>query len=273
MAEQPAAPGTWDEDPSGVSILLATGRARHDLLVIADPAMLGVLDSAWGRPSARVRLSFLPGVCAPVGPGQEDALVSYERDGLSVLVARGRTSPIEGKPARTTTALARIVGAAGVRAALLVARASSLGAAAPGDLLAIGDHINLSCAPLFPADEIVSAAWDEALTARLARMRGVRGMGVVALTPGPMRPTPAEARVLAGMGADAAVTDTVAEGMTLAAAGVPTAALAVIDEVLAEPAAQPSGRRAAPASTSRLQRPAATVVLDAIETVLGGLRA
>lgn len=273
MAQPPAAPATWDEDPSGVSILLATGRARHDLLVVADPALLSVLDSAWGRPSARVRLSFLPGVSAPVTSGQEDALVSYDRDGLSILVARGRTSPIEGKPARSNTALARIVGAAGVRAALLVARASSLGAAAPGDLLAIGDHINLSCAPLFPADQIISAGWDEALTSRLARLRGVRGMGVVALTPGPMRPTPAEARVLAGMGADAAVTDTVAEGMTLAAAGVPTAALAVIDEVLTESTAQPSGRRAAPASTSRLQRPAATVVLDAVEALLAVLRA
>ena len=184
MAQPPAAPATWDEDPSGVSILLATGRARHDLLVVADPALLSVLDSAWGRPSARVRLSFLPGVSAPVTSGQEDALVSYDRDGLSILVARGRTSPIEGKPARSNTALARIVGAAGVRAALLVARASSLGAAAPGDLLAIGDHINLSCAPLFPADQIISAGWDEALTSRLARLRGVRGMGVVALTPG-----------------------------------------------------------------------------------------
>lgn len=273
MAQPPAAPGTWDEDPSGVSILLATGRARHDLLVVADPALLSMLDSTWGRPSARVRLSFLPGVSAPVIEGQEDALVSYDRDGLSVLVARGRTSPIEGRPARSSTALARIVGAAGVRAALLVARASSLGAAAPGDLLAIGDHINLSCAPLFPADQIITAGWDEALTSRLARLRGVRGMGVVALTPGPMRPTAAEARVLAGMGADAAVTDTVAEGMTLAAAGVPTTGLAVIDEVLAESAAQPSGRRAAPASTSRLQRPAATVVLDAVETLLAGLRA
>ena len=44
MAQQPAPPGTWDEDPDGASILLATGRARHDLLVIAEPAFLRDLD-------------------------------------------------------------------------------------------------------------------------------------------------------------------------------------------------------------------------------------
>mgnify|MGYP000703874921 CR=1 FL=1 len=38
MSVQPA--GTWDEDPDGASILLATGRARHDLLVIAEPASI-----------------------------------------------------------------------------------------------------------------------------------------------------------------------------------------------------------------------------------------
>ena len=81
--------GTWDEDPQGVSLLLATGRVRHDLLVIAEPALLTELDEAWGRPASRVRLSFLPGVRAPGGAGQEDALVIYEKDGLGVFIADG----------------------------------------------------------------------------------------------------------------------------------------------------------------------------------------
>ena len=44
MVQQSAPPGNWDEDPDGASILLATGRARHDLLVIAEPAFLRDLD-------------------------------------------------------------------------------------------------------------------------------------------------------------------------------------------------------------------------------------
>ena len=150
MATSPAAAGTWDEDPAGASIVLATGRARHDLLVIAEPALLTDLDDAWGRPASRVRLSFLPGVSAPGSSGQEDSLMSYDRGGLGVLVARGRTCLFEGRAARRTTAFARIAAGAGVRAALLVGRASSLGSPELGDLLAMGDHLNLSGPPLFP---------------------------------------------------------------------------------------------------------------------------
>ncbi|CAM3060680.1 hypothetical protein ACSL103130_11130 [Actinomyces slackii] len=267
---QPVPRGAWSGDPADTSILVATGRSRHDLFVVAEPAMLTSLDASWGPPLRSVRLSSLPGVSAPATAGQEDSLVAYRRDGLSVLIARGRTSPLEGKPADLTTALAQMVGARGVRAALLLTRATSLGAAVPGDLLAVGDHLNLSGAALFSAERTMSGAWHGGLTARLGRLRGVRGTGVVALIPGPMRPTPAEARILDGMGADAVVFDTVAEGMALAARGVPTTALAVIDDAVASPGSQPSGRRAA-APDPRLRRPAASVVLDAVETVLATL--
>ena len=167
MAQQSVPLGTWDEDPDGASILLATGRARHDLLVIAEPAFLRDLDQVWGRPSARVRLSFLPGVHAPSAPGQEDALMSYERGGLGVLVARGRTSLYEGESVRSTTALARIASGARLRAALLVNRATPLrgsgdvaGGAAPGQVRVVSDHLNLSGGPLFSATGMVSASWD-----------------------------------------------------------------------------------------------------------------
>jgi len=78
----------WDDDPDGASILLATGRPHHDLLVIAEPFFLTELGDAWGRPSFSVRLSFLPGVAAPGAADQEDSLQTYEHDGFSVLIAR-----------------------------------------------------------------------------------------------------------------------------------------------------------------------------------------
>jgi len=116
----------WDDDPDGASILLATGRPQHDLLVIAEPFFLTELREAWGRPVSSVRLSFLPGVSAPELDGQEDALQSYEHDGFGVLIARGRTNLFEGQPVRSTTAFARTA-AARVRAAPLVTRATSVG--------------------------------------------------------------------------------------------------------------------------------------------------
>ena len=100
-----------------------------------------------------MRLSVLPGVSAPGLAGQEDSLHSYKRDGFSVLIARGRTTLFEGKPARRTTAFARTV-AARVRAALLVTRATGLGGADVGDFLPAGDHLNLAGAPL-------SSIWED----------------------------------------------------------------------------------------------------------------
>ena len=162
MTPEPAT-APWDDDPDGASILLATGRPQHDLLVIAEPFFLTELREAWGRPASSVRLSFLPGVSAPELDGQEDALQSYEHDGFGVLIARGRTNLFEGKPVRSTTALARTA-AARVRAALLVTRATSVGGAEFKDFLPIGDHLNFAGTPLFPARGVVEAAWDEDLT-------------------------------------------------------------------------------------------------------------
>ena len=271
MVQQSAPPGIWDEDPDGASILLATGRARHDLLVIAEPAFLRDLDQAWGRPSARVRLSFLPGVQAPGAPGQEDALMSYERGGLGVLVARGRTSMYEGEAARSATALARIASGARLRAALLVTRATPLrgsgdvaGGAAPGQVRVVSDHLNLSGGPLFQATGMVSASWDANLTERLGRLRGVSGSAVAALVPGPLRPSPAESRVLASMGADVAVTDSVAEAMALASRGVSVSALTYLD-------APAAGGNLGQAQLSLRQ--ASGVALAAVEEVLRSLQA
>ena len=275
MTAQPKT-APWDDDPAGASILLATGRPQHDLLVIAEPFFLTELREAWGRPASSVRLSFLPGVSAPSLTGLEDSLQSYEHDGLSILIARGRTSLFEGKPTRRTTAFARTA-AARVRAALLITRATGLGGVEPGDFLPVGDHLNLAGAPLFPALGVIEAAWDEDLTARLSALDGVREPGVLALAPGPLRPTRAEAGVLAALGADGVVTDSVAEAMALASRGVRVAGLAYVDAIADQSAERPvtTGRRAehrAGAHSAGLIRvPAPDVVRAAVETVLTGL--
>lgn len=274
MPSQPSSP-TWDEDPTGASIVLATGRRRHDLLVIAEPALLTELDEAWGRPTSRVPLSLLPGVSAPGARGYEDMLYSFDRGDLGVLVARGRTVAFEGKPARRTTSLARIAAGAGVRAAVLVARATSLGAAQPGDFLAVADHMALGSGPLFASGALVEAAWDTHLTDLACQVEGVRGAAVAALQAGPVRTTPAEAGFLAAAGADIAVTDTVAEAMALAARGVAVTGLAYVDRQVAGlvPSRRSGGRRAAePTPSPATRRPATHVVRGVVEAVEESLR-
>ena len=263
----------WDDDPDGASILLATGRPHHDLLLIAEPFFLTELGDAWGRPSFSVRLSFLPGVAAPGAADQEDSLQTYEHDGFSVLIARGRTSLYEGRSARRTTSFARTA-AARVRTALLVTRATGLGGVV-GDFLPVGDHLSLTGAPLFPANEPAEASWDEALTARLAALDSVREPGVLALVPGPLRPTRAEAGVLAALGADGVVTDSVAEAMVLASRGVRVAALAYVDAVAEGRHAagrRSAGQHAGAHSAGLTRVPAPDVVRAAMETILTAVR-
>lgn len=266
----------WEEDPDGASILLATGRARHDLLVVAEPALLEDLELDWGQPQASLPLSFLPGVSAPGNSTQADELRSYDRDGVGVLVACGRTSLFEGKPNNRVTALARIAAGAGVRAALLVTRAAALNEAPLGSFLPVADHLNFSGLPLFNANTLVESHWDEALAQQLSTLPGVLEPAVVALVPGPVKPTRAEAAWIAGSWAEAIVTDTVAEAAALSCRGVRVGALALVDAHAGESgkrvAGRRSGRRAVSTTTQtdgipQLQPPA-KVVADAVEMLV-----
>ena len=62
-----------------------TGAARHDLLVVLGSGSAAALEE-WGPPSSSMPLSHLPGVPAPLAPGHQDLLASYERDGRRVLL-------------------------------------------------------------------------------------------------------------------------------------------------------------------------------------------
>ena len=138
------------------------------------------------------------------------------------------------------------------------------GGTASGQVRVVADHLNVSGGSLFPAAGMVSAGWDARLTERLENLRGVSGSSVVALVPGPLRPSPAESRALASLGADAAVTDSVAEAMVLASRGVAVSALTYLD-------APAAGGNLGRAQLSLRQ--ASGVTLAAVEEILRSLRA
>ncbi|QQM67233.1 nucleoside phosphorylase-I family protein [Actinomyces weissii] len=262
----------WEDDPDGASILLATGRARHDLLVVAEPAFLTEVDAEWGRPMTRARLSFLPGVAVPGVRGQADDLRSYERDGMGILVARGRSAIFEGKSSHRILALARLAASARVRGALLVGRATSLGEPRVGEVLPVADHVNLTGAPLFTSKGRVRTGWDEGC---LKAVSGIEGMGAptgVALVPGPTLPTPLEARVLSGLGVDAAVTDSVAEAMLLCSRGARVAGLAIVDSQVSSSSGYRGKRASVRPERAETVADPTVLVLAAIEAMMRSLR-
>ena len=97
----------------------------------------------------------------------------------------------------------------------------------------------------------------------MEHLSGVSGSAVVALVPGPLRPSPAEARVMASLGADAAVTDSVAEAMALASRDVAVVSLVYLE-------APAAGGNLGQAQTSLRQ--ASGVALAAVEDVLRSLQ-
>ena len=187
---------------------------------------------------------------APPGIWDEDP------DGASILLAEGR--PQAWSRSR------RKAGSAMTRRSWRARPGDVAGGSAPGQVRVVADHLNVSGGSLFLAPGMVSAGWDATLTERLGGLRGVSGSSVVALVPGPLRPSPAESRALTSLGADAAVTDSVAEAMVLASRGVAVSALTYLD-------APAAGGNLGRAQLSLRQ--ASGVTLAAVEEILRGLRA
>ncbi|WP_067779934.1 hypothetical protein [Actinomyces vulturis] len=225
-------PSSWDDDPAGASLLIATGRARHNMLVMSEHTFLIDLFEAWGTPESSIRSSFLPGVSAPTAPGHCDQLRSYERDGLTYLIAQGFTTAYEGKAVRRVNAIPRLAAAGQPDAAVIVVRATSLGEAPIGSILPVADHLML--APhMVPTDiNLHSVEWNKAIR-RAAQHTHAAGPDVIAaLWAGAVKPGHAESRVLISMGADIVIHDGLPQALTLMSAGVPVLLLAVVDSVI-----------------------------------------
>lgn len=204
---------------------------RPDALVVLGSGLASALDEAWGAPVAAVALGDVPGLVPPVADGHGGDLLAYERRGSVVLVATGRTHLYEGLGPRPVTALARAAAAAGISRAILTNANGCLRPWVLGEVMVITDHVNLSGASPFvgPLFLDVSAVWDGPMTDAL---RGVcQREGVYAILRGPEYQTPAETRILAGLGVDCVGMSTVMEAMTLHALGVRVAGMSVVSDL------------------------------------------
>jgi purine-nucleoside phosphorylase len=92
-----------------------------------------------------VSFGELPGLPRATVPGHEGRLVLGELSGVPVLAQQGRLHAYEGHDAATVAFPARVLGVLGARALVLT---NAAGAAnpklAPGDLMRITDHLNLT---------------------------------------------------------------------------------------------------------------------------------
>lgn len=167
----------------------------------------------------------ITGMVASTVVGHPGRLVCGTLHGVPVVAMQGRIHPYEGHSLAQVVLGVRVMAQLGARTLVVTNAAGGVDASlAPGSLLVISDHINLSglnCligpndAELGPRFPDMSEAYDAGLRAlahETAQAEGIAlGEGIYAGVLGPSYETPAEVRMLRMMGASAVGMSTVQE--------------------------------------------------------------
>ncbi len=208
---------------------------------LGPPRLAAVLGSGLGGvvelldPERRLRLAYrdIPHVPGASVEGHAGELVAGTVRGTPAIVLSGRAHPYEGYSHREATLLLRAVLALGVETLVLTNAAGGLNPAFdPGDVMLIGDHINLSgdnpllgpnldrFGPRFPA---MADAYDPELRRAAGEAAERTGIalreGVYVMLSGPAYETRAEMRMLRSLGADAVGMSTAHETIVARHAG------------------------------------------------------
>jgi purine-nucleoside phosphorylase len=219
-------------DVSPVALVLGSG-----LGAFADG-----LDDARG-----IAFTKLPGFPRATVQGHKGRMVFGKSRGVPVLAMQGRLHGYEGHDAATVAFPARVLSVLGARALALTNAAGGCNPAfAPGDLMRITDHLNLTgrnpligpnedaLGPRFPD---LSTAYDPRLAQEIEAAAKVVGVpmksGVYAQMNGPSYETPAEVRMARILGADAVGMSTVPEVIVAAHMGLPCAGISCITNLAA----------------------------------------
>ena len=194
---------------------------------------------------------------------------------VPVVCMQGRVHLYEGHGVDKVVQGVRVMARLGVQAVLLTNAAGGLEPSwAPGDLMSVTDHLNLTgTSPLIgmnddalgPRFPDMTAAYDAGLRADLDDVAGHAGIalrqGVYAGLLGPSYETPAEVRMLRGLGAQAVGMSTVHEVIALRHLGVRVGALSCITNLAAGIAGRPLDHAEVEA-TAKARRTELTVLLQ-----------
>ncbi|HVJ47373.1 MAG TPA: purine-nucleoside phosphorylase [Luteolibacter sp.] len=168
-------------------------------------------------------------------PGHAGKFVFGKLGGEPVLLMKGRVHLYEGHPAKVVTAGVRWMADQGISGLILTNAAGTMNPDFhPGSWMMLSDHLNLtSTTPLEGAafvDMTVAydADWRKLFKEQAAASGMVLHEGVYAGLRGPQYETPAEVRMLRGLGADAVGMSTVLETIQARALGLPVAAFSCL---------------------------------------------
>jgi purine-nucleoside phosphorylase len=175
----------------------------------------------------------IPSMPEPTVPGHHGEFVVGTLEQVPVILQRGRLHLYEGHSPALVALPVRLMAGLGIQVLIVTNAAGGIDRSArPPSLMLITDQINLTgrsplSGPVLDGEERfpdMSAAYDPVLRGLARRAGGAAGLilreGVYAGLVGPSFETPAEIRMLAGMGAHAVGMSTVLEVITARARGV-----------------------------------------------------
>jgi purine-nucleoside phosphorylase len=223
--------GLYDEVQRAASAIRerGLGPVRPQVGLILGSGLGGYADKLGelpgGGPPRAFEYAELPGFPRSHVPGHRGRLVVGGRAGACCVAMQGRVHLYEGHSAAQVAFPARVLIALGAKILIITNAAGGLNAAwQPGTLMLIRDHIDLlrDHALRGPNDDRLGPRFPDMTKAYAPELRElVRGVaagagihleeGVYVAMPGPVYETPAEVKMLRGLGADATGMSTVPE--------------------------------------------------------------
>lgn len=223
----PSRPIVPAEQPALIEALVAAVRRRTDLVpevgIVLGSGLGGLADDLDG--GIAIPFADLPGWPAATAPGHAGRLLLGHLGGRTVVMLQGRFHLYEGNHPGLVIQPVLLFKALGASVVVLTNAAGGLDPTfGPGTLMVMSDHINLTgMNPLIGrnADELgerfpdLTDAWSPRLRAALHAAGAVEEValaeGVYVGLTGPNYETPAEVRMLAGLGGHAVGMSTVLE--------------------------------------------------------------
>ncbi|HJM32336.1 MAG TPA: purine-nucleoside phosphorylase [Acidimicrobiales bacterium] len=230
-------------DAAAVVLAERTGVPSHDVVLVLGSGWAAAADGL-GEVVADVQLDELPGFPAPTVLGHRNSALSIRVGGTNALVLGGRVHLYEGHPAATVVHGVRTAIAAGCGVVVLTNAAGGLNPDWPvGQPVLIADQLNLTGAspmagPAPPADRPIrftdlTEAYSSRLRALALDVDPTLPEGVYAGLLGGAFETPAEIRMMAGLGADLVGMSTVLETIAARHLGVEVLGISLVTNAAA----------------------------------------
>ena len=275
----------WDPTQEAVGYLRRKGFEAPQVAIVLGSGLVVGGDQLGG--TLAVPYADVPHFPTPTISGHPGELIYGEIAGVRCVVMRGRVFYLEGYSMQKVAFGVRVMAGLGAKTLLVTNAAGGINPEfEPGDMMVIGDHINLSGDnPLQgPNDERFGPRFPDMTNAYAPRLRDVwhkaarkldmrlRDGTYVGLA-GPSYETPAEIRMLHRLGIDAVGMSTVAEVIAARHVGMEVGGLSVISNRAAGLAGKPLDHNEVTELGARIRDRLSGLLVEAVRSLaaVGGV--